>query len=166
MRDYAVLAVILASLPFCFRKPFLGILVWSWIAYMNPHRFAWGMAKTFPVAQYVGLATLAGFLVSSEKKKIPKEPETILLALLWMTFLVSGFFALYPNSAWAQFQEVSKILLMSFVTVILVTDQKRLRSLLLVIAFSLGLLGVKGAVFTIMTGGTWNVRGPDGKSPL
>ena len=162
MRDYLVLAFIFISLPYCFIKPWIGILVWSFVGYVNPHKYCWGIATHFPVAYMVGLATLTGFFLTKEKDKFPLEREIILIVILWIIFTFTSFFAFYPQDAWRQYQKVSKIFLMTLITIPLFIDQKKLRYLLLVIAFSFGILGLKGGIFSLLTGGHYRVYGPAG----
>ena len=38
MRDIAVTAVVFGLLPFILWRPHIGILVWTWLGLMNPHR--------------------------------------------------------------------------------------------------------------------------------
>ena len=40
MRDYIVLAIVFLSAPMALISPYYGVLVWSWLAYFNPHRYA------------------------------------------------------------------------------------------------------------------------------
>ena len=86
MRDIAVFIVLLGVLPACFLRPWIGVLVFSWIGYMNPHRMAYGSAFDFPFAQVVALVTLAGFAVLVFRQGMPKmhwRRETVLILLLW-----------------------------------------------------------------------------------
>ena len=49
MRDLFLLVIILGSVPIAFFEPFYGVLVWTWIAYFNPHRYTLeegGMKRT------------------------------------------------------------------------------------------------------------------------
>ena len=78
MRDIAVTLVIFGSLPFILRRPYIGILVWTWIGFMNPHRLCWGFAFDMQFAMIVALATLVGLIYSREPKKIPWTGETVL----------------------------------------------------------------------------------------
>ena len=50
--------MIFATIPFILRKPYIGILVWSWIGFMNPHRLSWGFAFDMPFALIVAIVTL------------------------------------------------------------------------------------------------------------
>lgn len=51
---------------------------------------------------------------------------------------------------------------MTYVTMMLINSRWRIQLLVVVIVFSLGFYGVKGGIFTIMTGGGNHVRGPNG----
>ena len=114
-----------------------------------------------PFAQMVALATLGGWLFTKERYPLPWCREVWLLCALWVTFLLSTTFAaIYPLDAWPQFDKVSKILLITFVTLLLIQDQHKLRALLMVIALSLGFFGLKGGVFAVLSGGNYMVLGP------
>ncbi|MBI3344778.1 MAG: putative O-glycosylation ligase, exosortase A system-associated [Gammaproteobacteria bacterium] len=162
LRDIFVTAVVLISLPLILSKPYIGIYVWSWLGYMNPHRLSWGFAYTFPFAFIVGLTTLAGLLFSRESKRIPWTRESILLLLFILWMLVTTFFAFYPELAWPQMEKVAKIQLMIFLTLILINTREKLHTLVWIIALSLGFYGIKGGIFTVLHGGVYEVRGPLG----
>jgi putative inorganic carbon (hco3(-)) transporter len=160
MRDYLILGIIIGSLPFCFLRPFWGILMWTWVSLMNPHRLGWSTAYNFPVAQFVAVAVLLGLPFSKERRSVPIFFETILYFLLWIFFTVSSIFAIYPDESWSQWQQVTKILLMSLLPVMVITDRKRLRYFLLTIALSVGFYGAKGGLFSLATAGAFRVWGP------
>ena len=167
MRDLIVMIIILGSAPICFFSPYYGLLVWTWISYFNPHRFAWGVAYGFPVAEVIAVPTLAGLIFAGDSNRRIFKRETFLLLGLWMwfviTFLVAKqtpLFADHVVAGQAELERVSKILLMTMVTMILVTSVKRLKYLALVIGMSFGALGIKGALFGIRTGGEGLVWGP------
>lgn len=162
MRDILVALLVFGSLPFILRRPWFGIIVWTWLGFMNPHRMAWGFITEMPVAQIVAIVTLIGMLLSREPKKIPWTRESITLALFVSWMVTTTFFANYPQLAWLQLEKVAKIMLMIFVATILITDRYRLHALVWTIALSLGFYGVKGGIFTIVHGGVHRVRGPPG----
>src|SRR5690349_4717231 len=116
MRDIAIVGLIFALVPVILRKPWIGVLVWIWISLMNPHKFAWGFASTFPVALVTGGATLIGLAISKERIKLPMNGTTILLILLplWMT--VTLVFALAFGDAFERWKSVMKVFLFILVT--------------------------------------------------
>lgn len=162
MRDLFVTGVVFGSLPFILWRPWIGIIMWCWLSYMNPHKQAWGFATTMPFAYLVAVTTLVGLLFMREPKRIPwtRESVTLLVLLLWMC--VSTFFAMNPEGAWPQLEKVAKIQLMTFVTLMLITSEQRLKVLVWIIVLSLGYYGVKGGIFTITRGGEHRVWGPAG----
>jgi len=160
MRDIFVTLIILGSLPFILRRPFVGVLVWCWLGFMNPHRLCWGFARDFQFAQIVAITTLASILLNKEPKQIPwtRETKVLLLFIIWM--FITTFFALNPAGAWGQWDKVWKIQLMIFVTLMIVRTPEQLKALVWITALSIGFYGVKGGIFTITTGGVHTVLGP------
>lgn len=162
MRDIAVTLAVFGSLPFIIKRPWIGILVWAWLGFMNPHRLCWGFATTLPFAMVIALTTMLAMVMSKEEKKIPWTREMVLLLMFWVWTLVTTLNSLFPDLAWDQLIKVSKIFLMIFVTTMLINTPERLKALIWVIALSIGFYGVKGGIFTITTGGAFQVRGPPG----
>jgi putative inorganic carbon (HCO3(-)) transporter len=170
IRDIIVLTLIIASLPVCFFRPYLGILMWTIVSLLNPHRFAYGVAyHQFPVAVAVGGATLAGLAISFPGLKNFFSRDVLLILLLWLWFTLTTLhstalpeFAHFAADSWFRWQFVSKVLLMMLVTAVIVNSWARLRYLLLVISACVGVLVVKAVPFMIMTGGSFRLYGPDG----
>src|SRR3569833_2546784 len=71
MRDLFVTMVVLGSLPMILYRPYIGVLMWSWIGYMNPHRLSWGFATDFPFAMIVAVTTLMAMMFLREDKRGP-----------------------------------------------------------------------------------------------
>ena len=162
LRDIFVTAVVFIALPFILSRPYIGIYLWSWLGYMNPHRLSWGFAYDFQFALIVGIVTLVAFVFSREPKKMPWTRETIVLLLFIAWMLFTTMFALHPELAWLQLEKVVKIQVMIFLTIILINTRQKLEWLVLIIALSLGFYGVKGGIFTIVHGGVYRVQGPFG----
>jgi len=162
MRDIAITLAVFGSLPFILARPWIGILVWTWLGFMNPHRLAWGFSVTMPFAMIVAVTTLAAIFLSREPKRFSRQPEMILMLVFLAWMLVTTVMAYYPTLAWEQFDKVWKIFLMIFVATLVINTKERLQALVWVIALSIGFFGVKGGLFTLLTGGGFHVRGPDG----
>jgi probable O-glycosylation ligase (exosortase A-associated) len=128
---------------------------------MNPHRACWGFAVNMPFSQVVALALLISLLISKEDKKIPWTRETVLLVIFILWMLVTTIFALNPEDTWQQWNRVWKIQLVTFLTMMVMKDAHRLHLLVATIAASLGFYGIKGGVFTILSGGSYRVWGPE-----
>ncbi len=162
MRDIFVTVVIFGALPFVLARPYIGILLWTWVSFMNPQRLCWGFAYNFPFAFIIAIVTLVSVLISREPKKIPWTRETVVLLLFISWMVITTIFAMYPILAWPEMDKVAKIQLMVFVTMMVMQSKERLNLLVWVLALSLAFYGVKGGIFTIEHGGVYHVRGPDG----
>jgi probable O-glycosylation ligase (exosortase A-associated) len=162
MRDLLVTAVIFGTLPFILWRPYIGVLVWTWLAFMNPHRLTWGFAYDMPFALIVALTTLFAVLASREEKKIPWTRESVVLLIFVGWMVLTTFFAAYPTLAWPQLEKVIKIQVMIFVTLMLMRTKERINLMVWVMTLSLAFYGVKGGIFTILNGGVFHVRGPAG----
>ncbi|GMQ86825.1 MAG: putative O-glycosylation ligase, exosortase A system-associated [Gammaproteobacteria bacterium] len=162
MRDIALALIFISILLYVFSRPYVGIYLWTWLGLMNPHRLAYGFAYSFPFAQITAIVTLMALFASKEPKRIPWTRETVLLLIFAMWMLFTTFFAFYPDAAWEQWGKVWKIILMIYITLMLINTRQKLHWLVWVVVLSLGLYGVKGGIFTILTGGAYRVQGPYG----
>jgi len=162
MRDILIAAIVFGSIPFIFFRPWIGVLIWSWLGYMNPHRLSWGFAYDFPFSQLIGVVTLIALLFSTDRKRFPITGLTVVW-MLWIVWLnITTIFALFPISAEPEWDRAMKIQLFSVVTILLMRQKERVDVLIWVIVASLGFYGIKGGLFSIMTGGNYLVFGPEG----
>jgi putative inorganic carbon (hco3(-)) transporter len=160
VRSLFLTVLIIALLPSAFITPFIGVLVWSWISFMSPHRLVWGIGDSLPWAVIVGGVGIAGWLVS-ERRRIPMDATTVLLALLAVLFTISTYYSLVPDLAWVKWEAILKEFVFFFITAALVTNRVRVHALMWIMVISISYYGIKGGVFTLLTGGNYRVWGPD-----
>jgi len=167
MRDVLVLAIILGSVPICFFRPYFGVLMWVWVAYFNPHRFTYGMAYNFPVSTVIAIPTLLGILFFRKVNHRIFVRETVMLLFFWawitFTYINATHVAIFADhieDAQVALIRVSKVLLMTFVLILVVTSKKKLDILFIVTALCFGALAIKGTLFGTRTGGEFRVWGP------
>jgi putative inorganic carbon (hco3(-)) transporter len=162
MRDIVVSIVVFGMIPFILARPYIGILVWSWIGYMNPHRLAYGFAQNMPFAQIIAIVTVLALLFSKDRKSLPGNTLTALWFLFVAWMVVTTQFAIFPADASAYLYSVLKIQFVAVLTMALITNQRRIEWLIVVIVLSIGFYSVKGGLFTLVTGGASRVFGPPG----
>lgn len=160
MRDIILFGFVFGMIPYMLRNPYIGVLMWSWFSYMNPHRLTWGYAYSFPFAQLVAIVLFASLLMDKEKKRLPKNG----IVVVWIMFVIwaaitslNGYFA---DAAWVEYVRLFKIQLIIFMTMLIMTTPKRIKLMIWVIYFSIGFFGIKGGFFTAATGGGARVWGP------
>jgi putative inorganic carbon (HCO3(-)) transporter len=169
MRGSALLIFVLGSLPVCFVRPFYGILLWTVIAFLNPQSFVWGSGSYFPWALAVAIPTLIGvpiFVRGWAHRLVSRE--FFLVFALWIWFTITSvvstntsFFLHHAGDTWFRWGFVSKILLMTVVTMAVTQSFRQLRILMLVIAGCFGFFVLKALPFIIMTGGEFRLYGPE-----
>lgn len=162
MRDILLFLIIVGSIPFIFRRPFFGVLMWCWVSYMLPQSHTWGFMFEFPVAMLIGVTTIFAFFISNEPKKIALEKPIIWLFVFYIMVFLSWI--LHDKTPFINELaiKVFKVQFFTLVILAMLTSRKRIELALLVVALSIGFYGVKGGVFTIFTGGEFRVYGPSG----
>lgn len=161
MRDILLTGFLFAIVPVCLFRPWIGILAWSWLGFMNPHKLSWGFAQHMPFALLIGGATLLGLLITRERRGLPASGLIALLIVLLTYFTFTTLFAWAPEAAWEQWNKVIKVIVMALVTSMLIFGKKRIMALVAVIVLSVGFYGFKGGIFSILTGGVHRVQGPE-----
>lgn len=163
MRDIAITFFIFGLFPFVLKRPWIGILLWLWVSTMSPQRFAWGFAYDLPFAAMIGIVTLISLIKNWDQVKFPINTITILYVLFPLWMCVTSIFALEPNAdLYERWKLLMKIFFFLLIGVSLINSRKQVEWLIWTIVFSVGFFGVKGGVFTILTGGASKVYGPPG----
>jgi putative inorganic carbon (HCO3(-)) transporter len=160
MRDYLLFGFVFALLPAVLKYPAVGVLTFTWLSLMNPHRLTYGAAFNFPFAAIVACTTLASLLVARERVRLPITPVTIVLILFMVWMTLTGFFAFEQQLAWAEWNRVMKTLFMVLVALAVLNSEKEIKAFAWVVGLSLGFYGLKGGFFTLTTGGVDRVLGP------
>ncbi|MDH5593758.1 MAG: putative O-glycosylation ligase, exosortase A system-associated, partial [Gammaproteobacteria bacterium] len=142
--------------------PHYGVLIWSWISYMAPHRLTYGFAYSFPFAAVTAGITLISLVFSKEKIKVPVTAITAVWILFVLWTSITTFVAMVPEHAVFEWERSIKIQFMVGVTLLLINNKEKLNQLVWIIVISIGFYGVKGGIFTLLTGGSWMVWGPQG----
>ncbi len=162
MRDILVVGIVLAMGIIALRRPWVGIMLWTWLSIMNPHRYTYGFAYSAPLAAFAAGTIVIG-LVSTRERESPFKGAAAIFMLAFMIWVtLSWLFGLDPTDDYEQWKKVMKIDVMIIAALALLHTRQHVLALLWVSAGSLGLLGMKGGVFTLATGGNFRVWGPDG----
>jgi len=162
MRDLALVAIVLLAGLVALRRPWVGVMLWTWLSIMNPHRYTYGFAYTAPLAAFAAGCTLLGLAFTRDKSSPFKGAPTVWLALLMVWMSISWLGGLDPTEDYEQWSKVMKIDLMVLVSLALLHSKKHIIALVMVSAGSVALLGVKGGIYTATTGGGGRVWGPPG----
>jgi probable O-glycosylation ligase (exosortase A-associated) len=145
------------------RRPMIGVISFEWISLMNPQQDAWGGAlANLPWAMLAAIVTIIGCLISGESRRVSIDGMTILVVLFLILISLASVAALGPPDIvnplyWLVLKSFAFLLIVA----VLLSDQKRVNALVWVMVISLGYYGVKGGIFTIVTGGRNHVYGSE-----
>jgi putative inorganic carbon (HCO3(-)) transporter len=160
MRDILVTLIVFGFIPFILVKPYVGILVWSWLGFMNPHKLCFGFAFEFPFSKIIGAVTIIAFLYYKDKI-LPKASALLWIIIAYTAWVtVTTTMALHPGEAMLQWGQFMKVIVMTFLITFMTNNKDRVNALIATIALSIGYFGFKGGLFTIMTAGAFHVWGP------
>src|SRR5262245_16636519 len=162
MRDILLFIFVFAGSGVALFRPFVGLLLFTFLGFFNPQSFTWSFAQSFPFSQVAALSTILGYIISSERKGLPPQREVLFIIGLCIMCVISTFLGIFPNESWPKLILISKIFLMVLVATTLVNTEERLHALLRVISLSLGFYAVKGTAFVVLSGGAQLVYGPEG----
>lgn len=162
MRDLLILLIIVGGSLAALKRPWIGVVMWTWVSLMNPHAEFGYSSANWPVASVVAICTLVGLAITKDRQSpFTGAPMRALMAFSVWTCITLPF-SFYFEWCVPLWIRSMKIWLMVFVTLALLTDRKKLQWFIGVMVFSLGFFGIKGGIFTLATGGNFRVWGPGG----
>lgn len=137
-------------------------MLWTWLSIMNPHRYTYGVAYSAPLAAATAACVMVGLLATKERGSPFKASAVTWFALfvVWMT--LSWLAGLDPGGDYDQWKKVMKIDLMVLIGLALLNTKQHIFALTWVGAGSLAIVGIKGGIFTLLSGGSFRVWGPPG----
>ncbi len=166
LRDLLLSAGILVLLPVCLRKPFVGLTLFTLLAYMRIQDLTWGFARYQRWSFYIAIVTLVGFMMlQGEKRFMLNDVRNAIMVglavIVGIGLLASG--QLEGGQDVNKYVEYCKIIGIAAFTTGIVTRRDHLRILVWTIALSFGFYGFKNGLAGILSGGSVKVlEGPGG----
>src|SRR6185436_7337716 len=82
MRDILFSLAILWLLPICYRRPFIGLLTFSWLAYMRGQDLCWGFAREQRWSFLVAFVTMLGYAGARPESWFRRNARCYLMMVL------------------------------------------------------------------------------------
>lgn len=162
IRDIIIVGAVIALAIISLRRPWVGVMNWTWLSIMSPHRYSWGFAYNAPLAAIAGGSLLIGLLFTKERSSPFKDAPVWWLFAFAIWVSLSWFFGYDVAGDYPQWNKVMKIYLMTFVALALLSNKQHIMLFAWITVGSIAILAAKGGVFTILTGGAHRVWGPNG----
>lgn len=161
MKSLAIILFFVGLMPLAMIKPHVGVLAWALSGLMNPHRLVGGVAFWFPFSMMIASVTLLSAIINrKELRPLPWAPPLVFLTVMIVWMNITTVFSIMPEVSWPQWEKVMKIMLMTYIALWTIHTKERVIALTVVMAFSVGYFGIKGGIFTVLTGGSFMVLGP------
>ncbi len=160
MRSILLVSAILAVLARTLVYPFAGVILWTWFTLAQPQDESYSFARSLPLNLVIAVVTIGAWLLSRRERKAPPAQFLIWVTgafLVWMTF--NSFHAFNPTWSWPIWDRTWKTFALGFMIAVLATNRVRIHALIAVSVLSLFYYGVKGGMFTLLTGGVNHVLG-------
>ncbi len=160
LRNLFVMSIAGVGIFYGLRGPFYVLLLYLWIAYFRPEQWVWGdFIQQLNLSFIAGVALVASLLLSQERERIRLDLRTSLLFLFLLQSIIATTVAPNATYSWTYWPDLAKVLVVTYAIVTLVSDGRRFRLTLLVIALSLGLEASKqGWLQLLLNPGAKNVN--------
>jgi probable O-glycosylation ligase (exosortase A-associated) len=134
-------------------NPVIGLYAYTWYALARPDAMAWSEGQ-WPHSLILAIFTLAGiWRYTPNFSRWIVNPWVVSMLLLHLVILASCLFAQYPALAWGPWIEFAKFSVLALVIPLYITKLDELKWMVLVVGFSMGLVGFKFGVFGLRAGG-------------
>lgn len=160
MRSYALILLFMVAVVLAFASPFIGLLSWTSIVYVNPQHYVWGFGSGIRYVMIIAVVTIVSTVYHRAASRVDMTSSVIFFFLLVIWVSLTTIFAINTEDAFDIYIEIIKLFMLTIMTALLVNDPKKMNIFLAVLVGSIAFFGVKGGIFGILSGGNQLVFGP------
>jgi probable O-glycosylation ligase (exosortase A-associated) len=164
MRDLFLVGFLFVAIYFAFRRPFLGVAAWAWIALTAPAEWAWGFSQHFRLNLTIVVVTGLAYLLTTKNKSFQVNGLVGLVLFFGFWTFVSTAFNLSAEPAWVwdYWIRFVKILLLFVFIVLIFTKRLHIDTLVWAIVLAVSSYAAMEAVKFILSGGSHRITGRAG----
>jgi probable O-glycosylation ligase (exosortase A-associated) len=134
-------------------RPRIGLYGYVWFNLMRPDYFSF-VGPEGVYSPVIAAGTLLGSLrYFAEFPVVLRNPVSRTLVLLQIPIALSVYLALVPELCYERWGEYERMILVLLLTPVLIRTVDQMRTLFLVIAFSIGVMGLKFGLGVLLAGG-------------
>ncbi|GGW62659.1 putative O-glycosylation ligase, exosortase A system-associated [Alishewanella tabrizica] len=162
MRDLLLVGFLFITIYFCFKKPFLGVAAWTFIALLAPANWAFGFSNSFRLNLTVVIITLLSYLFVQKNKKLAFNGLSFWVLAFAIWTLISSFNAFNSDIALEYWNQFIRVLLLYFAITFIVTKKLHIDTLIWVIVLAISSYAAMEALKFILSGGSHQIGGRSG----
>ena len=162
MRDLFIAAIAFGTVPFVFYQAYIGTLMWTWLSLMVPHRIGWGFIVDFPIVQLIAIPTIFCTIIRMNKIRLPEKREIIALIMFVLFMCITTELSYSTELSYPKLIVILKVMALFFIIVATIDTREKIHALTWIVVISVLFYGLKGGIFSVLTGGEFIVFGPPG----
>lgn len=153
MRDLFFIAFLAAIFALGLRRPFILVLVYSYIDIVSPQRLSYFLLNSIPISLIAFVAAVGAWLALDDKKDCRFSRRQGLMALLLLYCLYTTTHADFPIQAAAKWAWVWKALLFAMFLPLTLRTKLRIEALATMMVLCAGTIIITGGIKTALGGG-------------
>ena len=164
MRDLLLVGFLFVAIYFCFKRPFIGIAAWAWIALMAPANWAFGFSNDFRLNLTIVLVTIVAYIFVQKDKKLAFNGLSFWIMLFAIWTLITSFTSLHSVSSYAinYWQQFIKVLIFYFFISLIISKKLHIDTLIWAIVLAISSYAAMEAIKVVLSGGGHQVSGRSG----
>lgn len=164
MRDLLFVILMLIAAFYAFKRPYLGVATWIWIALTAPAKWAFGFSSSLRMNLTIVVVTMLAFIFSKSEGKVRINAIGWLIILLAIVTLVSTIYnqSHAPSDVWNYWFQLLKVFLLFFFVTFTITKKIHLDTIIWAIVLSISSYAAMEAVKFILSAGSHRIVGRSG----
>lgn len=162
LRGIFIRAFLVIAVPVALLRPVTGLMLYLFYSHVRMNDFVWPQYQVMNGALALAIATIVGYFVLEVRRSPLHFRGLKLIVVFWCWIALACLFAVNRELAMPKLSQFTNIFVITFLVAAVCNTDQRVKQFLYVLAFSIGLLGAKGAFDFIITGGQATMQGPGG----
>ncbi len=164
MRDLLLVGFLFVAIYYSFRRPYIGVAAWTWIALIAPVNWAFGFSQSFRLNLTIVLVTMLSYLFVEKHKEFRLNAIGFWILAFGFWTLMSTLFNLNsnPQNVWAYWNQFVKVLLLFFFITLIIRKRLHIDVLVWTIVLGISAYAAMEAVKFILSGGGHRIVGRAG----
>ncbi|GAB2929807.1 putative O-glycosylation ligase, exosortase A system-associated [Rheinheimera gaetbuli] len=162
MRDLILVAFLFVAVFYSFKRPFIGIAAWAFIALLAPANWAFGFSNDFRLNLTIVAVTFLSYLFVHKQKKLAFNGLSFWVLLFAFWTLISSFDAVDKAYAIGYWNQFIKVLLLYFFITLVLTKKLHVDTLIWAIVLAISSYAAMEAVKVVLSAGGHMVKGRSG----
>lgn len=164
MRDLLLVLFLFVAIYYSFKKPYIGVAAWIWIALMAPAKWTFGFSNSFRMNLVIVVITALSYLFYKNKPKVRLSGLHfwVFLFLAWMLFSTIFHLQIDGGFVWDKLIEFSKVIVLFLFITLTVKTEKEINTIIWAIVLAISAYAGMEAVKFLMSGGGHRIVGKAG----